>query len=320
MLAAAATASAAGLLVDALFSFPAYRALPPWLLALDAAHARRRGPRAGAGPRLPGPRARRAPRAAPARRRWRAWPCWWRSRGGCARTATSRRHGARSRKATGRVSDGGGRGGGARRRARGRLVLPGNGGPRRAESRRRPRARCRRRWRGGPSTPTPWPTSASRARKREIARARPTPSVAPSGISPGEGDVSYQLGRLLQEAGDGAGALEAFRQAAAAWPSDPRPQYRRGLLALRAHQLAEAEEALRAAVALDPSGAGAHKALGVVLLQGGRRAEAATHFQEALRLDATLADRAMMERVIADASGPARAMTRQELGDPAENG
>jgi len=35
-LAAAVIASTAGLLTDALFSFPAYRALPPWLLALDA--------------------------------------------------------------------------------------------------------------------------------------------------------------------------------------------------------------------------------------------------------------------------------------------
>ncbi|HEU0108363.1 MAG TPA: tetratricopeptide repeat protein, partial [Vicinamibacteria bacterium] len=109
----------------------------------------------------------------------------------------------------------------------------------------------------------------------------------------------------LQETGDGAGALEAFRQAAAAAPSDPRPQYRRGLLALRAHALGEAEEALRAAVALDPGGAGAHKALGVVLLQGGRRAEAATQFQEALRLDPAIADGPMMERVIAGAGmGP----------------
>jgi hypothetical protein len=41
-------------------------------------------------------------------------------------------------------------------------------------------------------------------------------------------------------------------------------------------------------------------------LQGGRHGEAASHFEQALRLDPTLADRAMMERVIADASGPRR--------------
>jgi len=38
-------------------------------------------------------------------------------------------------------------------------------------------------------------------------------------------------------------------------------------------------------------------------LQGGRRDEAARHFQDALRLDASITDRAMMERVIAEAQG-----------------
>src|SRR5262249_33936072 len=111
-------------------------------------------------------------------------------------------------------------------------------------------------------------------------------------------------GVLLQESGDSLGALEAFRQSAAAQPGDARAQYRRGIVALHARRLAEAEEALRSAVALDPGGAGTHKALGVVLLEGGRRGEAATHFREALRLDAAIADRAMMERVIAEAGAP----------------
>jgi tetratricopeptide (TPR) repeat protein len=129
------------------------------------------------------------------------------------------------------------------------------------------------------------PTSAWRARNQGIARrGRRTPSA--SEISPTEGDISHQLGRLMQDAGGDAAA-----------------QYRRGWTRCGA-RLVEAEEALRAAVALDPSGAGAHKALGVVLLQGGRRDEAVTHFREALRLDPTNADRAMMERVIADAGGP----------------
>ncbi|HET6900448.1 MAG TPA: tetratricopeptide repeat protein, partial [Vicinamibacteria bacterium] len=106
-------------------------------------------------------------------------------------------------------------------------------------------------------------------------------------ISPAEKEVSDQLARLLQG------------EASAPSPSDPRAQYRRGVAALRAGRLAEAEEVLRSAVGLDPGGADAHKALGVVLLQSGRRDEAATHFAQALRLDPAIADRAMMERVIA---------------------
>ena len=185
-----------------------------------------------------------------------------------------------------------------------RLVLAGHGGPRRPAS----------------------PPTAARALQEAVARDPFNPSALAN------------LGFARAKAGDRAGAADALRRAVgnqprrkarllsarraaagggrrrgsagglpqggAAWPSDPRPQYRRGLLALRARRLAEAEEALRAAVALDPSGAGAHKALGVVLWQGGRRDEAATQFQEALRLDAAIADRAMMERVIADAGGP----------------
>jgi Flp pilus assembly protein TadD/O-antigen ligase len=304
VLAAAATAATAGLLTDALFSFAAYRALPPWLLAVDAGILAvvARGPAGARGFLVAAPAARRA--------------CV-----GAAAVAGLALVVAESRwlRADGHV--------GAAQRAESRDDWPGVVGQARAAvAFDRARADAWFSW-GMASLLGGQLQDAVRALQEAVARDPFDPNALAnlgfaraktgdrvgaadalrraSRINPGEGEISYQLGLQLQETGDGAGALEAFRQAAEAAPSDPRPHYRRGLLALRAHALGEAEEALRAAVALDPDGAGAHKALGVVLLQGGRRAEAATHFQEALRLDPAIADGPMMERVIAEASsGP----------------
>jgi tetratricopeptide (TPR) repeat protein len=300
VLGAAATAAAAGLLTDALFSFAAYRALPPWLLALEAGilAVLARGPAPARGFLVAGPTARRA-------------------LAGAAAMASVALVVAESRwlRADGHVA--------AAQRAQSRgdwAAVAGEAGAAVALDAARVEA-----WfsLGIADLARGQPAEAAGALQEAVARAPFDPNALANlgfartkagdragaadalgrafRISPGEGDVSYPLGVLLQETGDGAGALEAFRQAAKARPSDARPQYRRGLLALRARQLAEAEEALRAAVVLDPRGAGAHKALGVVLLEGGRRDEAAAHFQEALRIDATIADRAMMERVIAEA-------------------
>ena len=302
VLAAAATAAAAGLLTDALFSFAAYRALPPWLLALDAGILAvvARGPAPARGFLVAAPAARHAFVAAAAV-------------AGLALVVAE----SRWLRADGHVA--------AAQRAESRGDWPGVVSQSRAAVALDPaRADAWFAW-GMASLVGGEPRDAVRALQEAVAKDPFDPNALAnlgfaraktgdragaadalrraSGINPGEGEISYQLGLQLQETGDGAGALEAFRQAAAAAPSDPRPQYRRGLLALRARELGEAEAALRAAVALDPGGAGAHKALGVVLLQGGRRAEAATHFQEALRLDAAMADRPMMERVIAGA-GP----------------
>ncbi|PYQ45212.1 MAG: hypothetical protein DMF77_04895 [Acidobacteria bacterium] len=305
VLAAAATAAAAGLLTDALFSFAAYRALPPWLLALDAGMLAvvARGPAAARGFVVAAPAARRV--------------CV-----GAATVAGLALVVAQSRwlRADGHV--------GAAQRAESRDDWPGvvrQAGA--AVALDRARADAWSSW-GMASLVAGQPEEAVRALQEAVARDPFDPNALAnlgfaraktgdrvgaadalrraSRINPGEGEISYQLGLQLQETGDGAGAREAFRQAAAAVPSDPRPQYRRGLLALRAHALGEADEALRAAVALDPGSAGAHKALGVVLLQGGRRAEAATQFQEALRLDPAIADGPMMERVIAEAGGGPR--------------
>jgi Flp pilus assembly protein TadD len=299
-LVAAATAAGAGLLTDALVSFPAYRALPPWLLALDAAVLAviARGPAARRGFLIASSVPRRAIAGAAAitavvliavASRWlradrhlylaqRAesrddWPAVGRHAGLAVALDPSRKEAWF---------------------AQGTAALLGNR-----------------------------PGDAVRALEGAVARAPYDPNAlanlgiarAAAGdargaadalgralrISPGEGDIGYQLGVQRQKAGDGAGALEAFRQAAAANPSDPRPQVRRGLLALRARNLAEAEQALRTALDLDPRQATAHKALGVLLLESSRPEEGAAHFRDALRLDPSIADREQMERVIAEA-------------------
>ena len=184
VLAAAATAAAAGLLVDALFSFPAYRALPPWLLALDAAILAvvARGPVPAHGFLIPARRARQVLTAVA------AVACvalgvaasrWLRADGRfeAARRAESKGDWARMASEAGAAValDGA--------RADAWFSL-GTAALARRESRPRPRARSRRRWRASPSTRTPSPTSAWRARNREIARARSTRSVAPRKSAP----------------------------------------------------------------------------------------------------------------------------------------
>jgi tetratricopeptide (TPR) repeat protein len=303
VLAAAVAASAAGLLTDAVFSFPAYRALPPWLLALDAAVlaviAR------GAVP------TRTLLIAVPARRRALAAAAILACLALVATQARWLRADHHVRAALGAQARGDLAT--ATREASAALALDSA----RADA-----------WfaLGTAQLLSGRPAEAVPALQEAVGRA-PFDITALGNlgfarkaagdrggavealrravrISPGEADIAYQLGQLLQDSGDGAGALEAFRLAAAARPGDPRAQLRRGLLAMRARQFPEAEEALRAALALEPRAANTHKALGVVLLNSGRRTDAAAQFEEALRLDPTMTDRAMMERVIADAGGP----------------
>jgi tetratricopeptide (TPR) repeat protein len=306
IIAASATAAAAGLLAEALFSFSAYRALPPWLLALDAAMLAvlARGPAAARGFLIAAGGARQAVAGVAALAcAVSAVTCSRWLRGDAhveaARRAESRGDAPRmAAEAEAAVAFDAARGDA--------WFLLGTADLVRGDAEGAARA-LREAVARQPFNPNAL-ANLGTVRAKAGDRAGATDALRRSlAINPGEADVAYQLGLLLQEAGDGGGAIEAFRQSAAARPSDPRAQYRRGLLALRARRLAEAEEALRAAVALDPGGAGAHKALGVVLLEGGRRDEAVTHFREALRLDASIADRAMMERVIAGsapASGP----------------
>jgi len=302
-LAAAAIASAAGLLTDAFFSFPAYRALPPWVLALDASvlAVLARGPAPARDFLIPQavPRHLLAGLAAVA--------------GVALGVASSRwlladRHFEAARRAEAKGET-------ARMAAEAGHAVALDAA--RADA-----------WfsLGTAALLAGEPAAAVRALQEAAARDPFNPNTlanlglarAQTGdragaaealrralaISPGEREISDPLARLLPEGGAPA-SLDPSGPAAGR-PNDPRAQYRRGLAALRAGRLAEAEEVLRAAVVLDPGHADAHKALGVVLLQGGRRDEAATHFAQALRLDPAMADRAMMERVIAGAASTPR--------------
>jgi tetratricopeptide (TPR) repeat protein len=304
-LAAAATAAGAGLLTDALLSFPAYRALPPWLLALDAAVLAviARGPAARRSFVIASPATRRAVTGAAAmasvallviESRWlradghlhlaqRAeargdWPSAGHHAGMAVGLDASR---AQAWFAQGTAALVGKRPGDAVRALEGAVTR-------------------------APYDPSALANLGLARAAAGDARGAADALGRALRISPREGDVAYQLGVQRQRAGDGAGALEAFRQAAAARPRDPRPQLRRGLLALRARNLAEAEQALRTALELDPRLADAHKGLGVVLLESRRREEGAAHFRDALRLDPSMADRAQMERVIAEAAQGSR--------------
>lgn len=307
----AAVLGAAGLLVEGLFSFPAYRALPPWLLAIDAAvlAAAARAGEASRGFLVPGATARRiatlaatagavgvlavearwlrADRQVAAMRRAEArrdWPTVHR-RAAAALALDRARPDVWFSLGTASLATG----------------QPGDAARELAESIRR--------------APNDLNALANlgyaRARTGDTAGALAALQMA-FHIAPGEAELGYQIGRLLEGAGDAAGAREAYRQAARARPEDPRPHYQRGLLALQSRDFVEAEEALRATLGIDPTLAGAHKALGVALMETPeRRAEAILHLKEALRLDPALRDRPQMEKIIADASSPAAAPARR---------
>ncbi len=137
--------------------------------------------------------------------------------------------------------------------------------------------------------------------------------------SPGKARPHNNLGTALGEAGDPAGAVEAFEraleldpehfqarlglgraylalgktergeeiltQAARGAPGSPRPFMELGRGYLAAGEPAPAEEAFRRAVQLDPRHMGARYNLGTTLLTRGRPGEAVGHLEEARRLD-----------------------------------
>jgi tetratricopeptide (TPR) repeat protein/O-antigen ligase len=125
-------------------------------------------------------------------------------------------------------------------------------------------------------------------------------------IRPAEARAQYQLGHLLESTGDAEGALQAYRLAAIHDPYDARAEQRRGLLALRLGRRGEAEGALRSALRRAPRSAESHKAMGVLLLADpARRVEAVHRFEEALRLDPQIANHEQMRRIVAGAAPPA---------------
>jgi len=117
-------------------------------------------------------------------------------------------------------------------------------------------------------------------------------------LQPQEALLQYRLGAALAATGSRAEAVAAYRLAAQAEPGSAFYQYHLGIAALQSGAVPEAKEALEKTLALDPRSAGAHKALGVLLLQGGRRDEAVEHMRSALSLGPGIADAAQMRQVV----------------------
>ena len=111
--------------------------------------------------------------------------------------------------------------------------------------------------------------------RRPAPRPRRSPPAAERG--PEEPAVRLGLGRMLQEAGDPAGAEAHYRAAAARLPGRPAPLL---LLASALEEQGRPEEALLAcarALEADPESAGAHLAAAWFLETLGRAREALRH-------------------------------------------
>jgi tetratricopeptide (TPR) repeat protein len=92
-------------------------------------------------------------------------------------------------------------------------------------------------------------------------------------------DALINLGRLLHEAGDLAGAERHYRQALAARPDDATAAYDLGVVLEDAGRVEEAGIAYERAVAADPDFADAHFNLAAVYERLGRRADALRHLR-----------------------------------------
>jgi tetratricopeptide (TPR) repeat protein len=123
-------------------------------------------------------------------------------------------------------------------------------------------------------------------------------------IDPRDAALHARMTVLLESLKQWHEGLGEARLAVLYDPQNPAYQYRRGILALQDHSLDEAQTALEQALRLDPRMARAHKALGVLLLNAGHTDEALTHFSEALDLEPGIADAAHMREVIAHFAHP----------------
>lgn len=119
-------------------------------------------------------------------------------------------------------------------------------------------------------------------------------------LRPEEAPLHYRLATALEAQGDAAGALGAYRLASRYGPRNAQYALKWGLAAARQGGLAEAEQALTLAIALDPRSALAEKALGVLLVEAlGRPQDGVPHLKRALDLDPNLPDAARMRELVA---------------------
>ncbi|HNO67343.1 MAG TPA: tetratricopeptide repeat protein, partial [Pseudomonadota bacterium] len=119
--------------------------------------------------------------------------------------------------------------------------------------------------------------------------------AAPRDVVPGEKVriALLELGSQRMAAGRFDDAIKVFTDAAAQFPTDPKPLYLRGECQRKKGRLKEAEDDLRAALKLDPSGKDEQMVtvmaeLGAVLSDAGRSAEAIAILDQAVKLRPTM--------------------------------
>lgn len=128
-------------------------------------------------------------------------------------------------------------------------------------------------------------------------------------LTPHDPTALFTLGRQFDAQGRPGEALEFYRRAVKEDPDTPRLRYALGIAALRSGSHAEARGALERVLARNPDHAPAHKALGVLLSQVlGEREAGLVHLRQALELDPHIKDAAHIRRLLeaADQAPPAR--------------
>jgi tetratricopeptide (TPR) repeat protein len=109
-------------------------------------------------------------------------------------------------------------------------------------------------------------------------------------INPRDALAHYNLGIVLEQAGEPLAAIAHYEQAIQNQPDYPMAHYNLGIALVGQGRLAEAIGHFEKTVRLLPGLAGAHVNLGVALMKQGRPAEAIGHYEQALLINSGSAE------------------------------
>jgi tetratricopeptide (TPR) repeat protein len=109
-------------------------------------------------------------------------------------------------------------------------------------------------------------------------------------INPNDARAHYNLGIVMERAGDAGGAIIRYEQAIRIKPDFAMAHYHLATALQRVGKVADAIEHYEQVLRIEPDNADAHYHLGVALLAVGRRPEAIGHWEQALRIKPDLAD------------------------------